>query len=410
MPEYFYTAKSFKGETKNGVLFAKSKSELAKILHQENYFLISADEENDKKKDKKGIGSININIPFLNKVSLVDKVFFVRNLAVMVDAGISLPRAIKVSANQTKSKKLKSVLLDISDEIIKGKNFSESLVKHSDVFSELFQNMVKVGEETGSLKTVLDSLAQQMEKEHELRSKIKGAMVYPSVVIGAMILVGILMLIMVIPSLAQTFEELEVELPLTTKAVISLGDFFAHNWLLTFLIIAVFIFLFRLLIKTKPGKKALDKFLLKVPIISSIVRKSNAASTVRSLSSLFSSGVPIVRSLEITSKTLGNVFYQEAIIDASEKVKKGGKLSEALAPYENIYPLIVIQMIEVGEETGETSEILEKLAEFFEDEVSRATKNLSSVIEPVLMLIIGAVIGFFAVSMVQPLYSMLGAI
>ena len=160
----------------------------------------------------------------------------------------------------------------------------------------------------------------------------------------------------------------------------------------------------------KEGKKIIDKLTLKAPIISSIVIKTNSASTVRTLSSLITAGVPIVRSLEVTSGTLGNIYFKTAMAEAAEKVRKGGKLSEALKPYQDIYPPIVIQMIAVGEETGETSSILAKLAEFFEGEVATATKNLTAVIEPVLMIIIGAAIGFFAISMIQPMYSMLGAL
>ncbi len=406
MPEYFYTAKSFKGEAKSGILSAKDKSELARILHQEGYFLISASLEETKIKKRK----LSLSIPFLGGVSLAEKMFFTRNLEVMVGAGISLPRAIIVLNSQSKSKKFKTALLDISEEITRGKNFSDSLKKYPNIFSELFQNMVKVGEETGTLEEALKTLTQQMEKEHELRSKIKGAMIYPAVIICAMIGIGILMLIMVVPNLAKTFEELNIELPFTTKLVISLGTFLAQKWFFAIMIVIVFFFFLRLILKTKTGKRAIDKLVLKIPIISSIVKKTNSAYTARSLGSLFSSGVPIARALEVVSRALGNIYFQEAISDAAEKVRKGIKLSEALRPYENIYPTIVIQMIEVGEETGETSDILKRLADFFEEEVSNSTKNLSAVIEPVLMLIIGAMIGFFAVSMIQPMYSMLGAI
>ena len=406
MPEYFYTAKSFKGEVKSGILSAKNQSELARILHQEGYFLISAGQEEKEIKKRK----FSISLPFFGGVSLAEKMFFTRNLEVMIGAGISLPRTLRILAGQVKSKKFKITLLDITEEITKGRNFSDSLKKYPNIFSELFQSMLKVGEETGTLEEVLKTLTQQMEREYELRSKIKGAMVYPTVIVSAMIGIGILMLIMVVPKLAETFEELNIELPLSTKIVISLGTFLAQKWFFAILIVIAFFFLLRLVLKTKTGKRIIDKLVLKIPIISSVVKKTNSAYTVRSLGSLFSSGVPIVRALEVVSRALGNIYFQEAISEAAEKVRKGSKLSEALRPYENIYPPIVIQMIEVGEETGETSDILKRLADFFEEEVTNATKNLSAVIEPVLMLIIGAAIGFFAVSMIQPMYSMLGAI
>ena len=404
MPRYIYTAKSLKGEIKSGVLETEDERQLARILRQEGYVLISANLEKEKK------GKLEISLPFFEKVSLTEKLMFTRNLRVMIAAGMPLPRALETLALQSKSKKFRGGLLDIVEEITKGKNFSDSLSKHSDIFSELFTSMVKVGEEAGTLEEVLRILTNQMEREHELKSKLKGAMIYPSVIILTMIGIGILMLIMVVPRLAETFQELNIELPPTTRFVIFLGNFLAKKWFLAALIILVFIVLLKMILKTKTGKKIIDFLILKIPIVASLVKKTNSAYTVRTLSSLIASGVPIVRALEIISGTLGNIYFQEAVVEASEKVRKGSKVSEALRPYEGLYSSTVIQMIEVGEETGETSTILAKLADFFEEDVTAATKNLSSVIEPVLMLIIGGAVGFFAISMIQPIYSMLGAI
>jgi type IV pilus assembly protein PilC len=328
----------------------------------------------------------------------------------MISAGISLPRSLRTLSLQLKSKKFKKALLEISDEIEKGKSLSDSLSQYPDIFPRLFVSIIKVGEEAGTLEDVLQILTQQMERDHELRAKVKGAMIYPAVIISAMIGIGILMLIMVVPKLAETFRELNVELPPTTKFIMSLGTFLAEKWFIFVPGIIVIIFIFRLILKTKLGRRLSDFLALRVPIISPLVRKTNSAYTVRTLSSLITSGVPITEALEIVSGALDNVYFQEAMIDAAEKVRKGSKLSEAIKKYDKIYPSVVIQMIEVGEETGETSNILLKLANFFEEEVTNATKNLASVIEPILMLLIGVIVGFFAVSMIQPMYSMLGAI
>jgi len=222
--------------------------------------------------------------------------------------------------------------------------------------------------------------------------------------------IGILMLILVVPKLSKLFDELKIPLPLTTRVVVALGNFLNSFWYLIPLVVILIIFLFRFILQTKTGKLVLDTVVLKTPLISPLIKKTNAANTVRTLSSLVSAGVPIVRSLEIVSGALGNIYYKRAIMEAADQVRKGKKLGDVLKKYDNIYPILVIQMIAVGEETGETSSILEKLADFFEDEVANATKNISSVIEPILMLIIGAAVGFFAISMIQPMYSMLGAI
>jgi len=409
MPKYFYTAKSIKGETQSGVLKAENPRQLSKKLRQKGLVLIKT--SLDEKAKRRPFAEIFQNaLPFFGKVSLVEKLMFTRNLQIMISAGVFLPRALATLASQTKNKKFHDALKNIEGEIIRGRTFHESLAKYPDIFSELFVNMIKVGEEAGTLEEVLKVLTRQLERDHELKSKVTGALIYPTVIILAMIGIGILMLAMVIPQLAETFEELNVDLPPTTQFVIFLGKFLAEKWYLAFLIFLVFIFLIRSIAKTKSGKRAIDKLILKIPIISPIIRKVNSAYTVRTLSSLIISGTPIVRSLEIIAGVLGNVYFKEAIATAAERVRKGSKLSDALKPYDKLYPLLVIQMVEIGEETGETSTILTKLADFFEEEVTNTTKNLSAVIEPILMLFIGGVVGFFAISMIQPIYSMLGAI
>ncbi len=405
MPRFIYTAKSLKGEEKSGTLEAKDARQLAQILRQEGLILVRA--ESEEKETKKKLG---FKLPFIGGVPLAEKMFFARNLQVMISAGSPLPKAIEILSLQVKSKKFKEALLDIKEEIVKGKSFSDCLANYPNIFSELFQNMIKVAEESGTMDEVLKTLALQMEKENELKSKVKGAMIYPAVIVFVMVAIGILMLITVVPQLAGTFKELGVDLPMTTKLIIGLAAFLVNKWYFLFLILFSFFFIFWQGLKSKSGKRILDTILLRAPIISPIIKKTNAASTVRNLSSLISAGVPLLRSLEIISGTLGNVHYKTAISDAVEKVKKGEKLSEALKNYQNVYPLTVIQMIAVGEETGETASVLKKLAEFYEEEVSNATQNLASVIEPVLMVVIGAVVGFFAVSMIQPMYSMLGSI
>jgi len=407
MVKYFFTAKSQTGDNYSDSREAKDEQELARVLRQEGYILISAEEKSAKKKMDfklwRGIFSFG-------GVPLKDKMMLTRNLKVMISSGISIPRALKTLADQSKSKKFKKALLEISERIIKGENFSNALASYPGIFSPLFCSMVKVGEESGTLEKNLDILAKQMGREHALKSKIKEAMVYPTVIIMAMIGIGIMMLITVVPKLAKTFEELEAELPLTTKIVIGLGTFLSERWYLVVVILAVCVIFTQMTLKTKKGKREIDTLFLKLPAISPIIKKTNAAHMIRTLSSLIAAGVPLVRSLEIISETMGNFHYKKAIVSTIEKVKRGEKLSTALGPYQNLFPLTVIQMIEVGEETGETSGILEKLGDFYEEEISQATKNLTAVVEPVLMLIVGGVVGFFAISMIQPMYSMLSSI
>jgi len=269
MPKYSYTAQSLKGESKSGSLEAKDEHQLARVLRQEGLILIRA--ELEEKLAKK---SFEIPLPSFG-VSLTEKLFFTRNLRVMVSAGLPLPRALQTLAKQAKKKKFKDAILNIREEIVKGKSFSDCLTAYPDIFSELFQSMVRVGEESGTLEDTLRTLSRQIEREYDLKSKIKGAMIYPAVIICAMIGIGILMLVMVVPQLAQTFEELEIELPLTTQIVIGLGNFLAQKWYLAILIVFVLVSLFWRATKTKAGKEIIDKLTLKIPIIAPIIRKIN---------------------------------------------------------------------------------------------------------------------------------------
>ncbi len=405
MPKYFYTAKNSTGENKTGELEVKDERQLATVLREQALILIRA-EVKEKPKNK-------VNFSFsLFGPSLPEKLFFTRNLQVMISSGLSLPRAMEILASQTKNSKFKKAILSVKEEITQGKNFSEAMAKYPDIFSLLFRNMVKSGEEGGILEDVLKTLALQMEKENDLKSKIKGALIYPAVIVSTMIGVGVLMLVLVVPQLSQTFKELGVQLPLTTRIIIGLADFLTKKWYLAIIILfgLAFLVLLALKNKTNAAKKIIDSLVLKIPVISPIIKNTNSAYTVRTLSSLISAGIHLPKALEITADTLGNIHYQQSLRQAMEKVSKGQKLSEALQNFQEIYSQTLLQMVSVGEETGETSNILQKLADFYEDEVAKTTKNLTSIIEPVLMVIIGTVIGFFAISMIQPMYSMLGAI
>ena len=406
VPTYFYNAKSIKGEDKSGISEARDKHELARNLRQQGYILVSADlgEKTDPKKRE---------IDFLNKfkkISLKEKLFFIRNLKVMIRVGISLVKILRILAKQSKNSKFKKILLEVEKNVNQGKSFSIALSMHPSVFSGLFCNMIKIGEESGTLEEVLDNLAVQIEREYNLRSKIKGAMTYPAVILVAMIGIGILMMIVVIPQLAETFEELGIVLPLSTRIIIGIGNFLAQNWFFIIPIILASPFLFKVIFKIKKVKRVIDGISLKIPGISSFIRKVNTAIITRTLGSLIASGVPIVRSLEILSQAMGNFYFKQAIAQTAKEVQKGISLSKALASYQNLYFPIVVQIIEVGEETGETSNILSQLADFYEEEINDILKNLSSIIEPILMIIIGAAVGFFAVSMIQPMYGMVGAI
>lgn len=402
MSKFIYTARSQTGETKGGEVTAKNK-ELAVQQLREGGFLITSIKCVDKK-------SRSVDIKFLDrflKVPLEEKMMFTRNLSVMVASGLTIPRSINNLAVQTKNKRFQKILLEIYDDLQSGKALSESLAKYPTVFSDLFVSMVQVGEVGGSMEDVLKILALQLEKEHELMSKVRGAMIYPAVIVAAMIGIGILMLTYILPKITGVFSEMNVELPATTRFVMALSDFLKNH---SFIVAGASVFLLifsKLFFQTVAGKKTISFVTINFPIIRKIVVKINCARFCRIYSSLLKSGVPAIDALKIVSDTLSNYYYKSVINKGISQVQKGVNLSKIIAADSKLFPILVPQMLEVGEETGKTEAVLLKLAEFYEEEVNQITKNMSSIIEPILMLLIGGSVGFFAVAMLQPMYSVL---
>jgi len=404
MPTYTYTAVSKQGEHLAGEEVAKDEHELAGRLRKKGYILTKADLRANK---KPGFQFLSV-FSGLFGVPLAEKLMFMRSLKVMITAGIALPKTLEVLSLQTKSRKLKNAIGEIRKRVLKGQQLSDAMSSYPAIFPDLFVNMIRTGEESGTLENVLSQLTLQLEREHDLRSKIQGALIYPAVIVVAMFGIGILMLITVVPNLAATFEELQVPLPATTRVIIAFADFLTSFWYVAILLALGGVAVGYQALHTKTGKNLVDTLILRTPIAGPIVKKVNTAFFARTMSSLIGAGIPMVRALEVTATVLGNTHFRKVLQKGAEEMRKGIKLSEILAQHTNLYPIVVVQMIEVGEETGQTAELLAKLADFFEEEVTNITKNLASIIEPVLMLIIGAVVGFFAISMIQPMYSMLG--
>ena len=405
MPKYKYTAISKEGKHLQGEEVVKDEHELARILRGKGYILTEALLQGKKKPSFLSLKLFS----GLFGVSLTEKLMFMRNLKVMVTAGIPLPKTLEVLSSQAKSRKFKSALEEIRKRVLKGQQLSDAMTSYPTIFPDLVVNMIRTGEEAGTLENVLSQLTLQLEREHDLRSKIQGALVYPAVIMVAMVGIGALMLVTVVPNLAATFEELQIPLPPATRAIISFADFLTNFWYLVILLVLGGVAAVYQILHTKAGKSLADTVILRLPIIGPIVKKVNTALFARTMSSMIGAGIPMVRALEVTATVLDNTHFRNVLHKGAEEMRKGVKLSEVLSQYTNLYPLVVVQMVEVGEETGQTTDLLAKLAEFFEEEVSNITRNLASIIEPVLMLIIGAVVGFFAISMIQPMYSMLGS-
>jgi type IV pilus assembly protein PilC len=403
LPNYLYTTKSLDGQTQKGTREAASEAELARIFREEGLILVSAQlAQSPLKATKKFAGFFSFR-----RVSLVEKMMFAEHLAVMIGAGLSLTRALEALSTQTKNRLFAQTIVQLNEEIKKGSALADSLACHPKIFSNLFVNMVKVGEASGNLEKVLKILARQMKKDHELISKVKSAMIYPAIIIGAVFVVGALMMILVVPKLTQIFRDMRTELPYSTKLIIAISDFLSQHWLWSLLIVLAVILGLRAIARTKAGKSFFDWLILKMPVFGEISKKINSGRLALTLGSLIESGVPIVQGLEIVSGTLSNGNFSRSLKEAAGAIQKGEPLAQSLKKYPHLYPAMVDQMVEVGEETGTLGEILNKLADFYEEEVTNVTQGLTAIIEPILMIIIGVVVGFFAISMIQPMYSIM---
>ncbi|MFA6228354.1 MAG: type II secretion system F family protein [Patescibacteria group bacterium] len=349
----------------------------------------------------------NLNQMFisLQRVPETAKIFMLQNLSVMIKAGLPLADALNILSEQGKSAKLKMVLGEIQQQIRGGKSFAEALLPYQRDFGEMFVNMIAAGEASGNLEGVLNNLYIQLKKDHTIKSKIKNAMIYPIIIVCAMIALSIFVMIYVLPNITSMFKDLEAGLPLPTKILIAVSNFVTTNGLILGpLIVLLFILLWRLT-RSGPLRLLWHQLILKTPIIGPISIKINVARMSAALSSLIQTDIPIPDSLKITAKIMSNAVYRQALMEASEKIKKGIKLADVFKQYQ-VFPVIIIQMVAVGEETGSLDAVLKNLAEFYQEEVEQTMESLPTIIEPLLMILMGFGVGGLAIAIILPIYSM----
>ena len=402
-----------------GTKEAASEQELAQQLRSEGLLLVRTTIQGQKGKrgtsnqpkvDGKKQSGFSKRLENISTVPLVARMIFARHLGVMIRSGFSLAPAIGVLASQTKNKKFMHILEHVREQVEAGKSLSDSFQEHIHIFNQLFVSMIRVGETAGNLDEVLFILADQMKKDHDVRSKVKGAMMYPAVIVVAMVGIGIAMMVFVVPNLAKTLESFGVALPATTQFVIGISYVMSNYtlWIIGgFFVLIVGFIRGR---KVLAFKKVSHWLMLRAPIVKQLTQKVNSARFSRIFSSLLKSGVPVVEALEITSRTLSNYYFQSSLADVAKRVQKGERLRENLGLYPHIFPPMVSQMVGVGEESGTLADVLADLAEFFEDEVADTTKNLTSIIEPLIMLVVGGAVGFFALAMMQPMFSLISGV
>lgn len=403
MPHFTFKAKKG-GEIIKGVQDAKDRFELYKMLKDSGEELISVKERGTF------LSKFSANQSSVLGVSTHDKIIFARSLGSMIKAGLPVSHALSILERQTKSKLLKKIIGNLIEAISGGKMLSQALSRYPKTFSPLFISMVRSGEEGGTLTKSLATISLQMESSYTLQRRVRGAMIYPIIIFSIMIIITILMLLYIVPTLTKTFTELKVTLPASTRLVIGVSDLVRDHGLLVLVLVVIFATLSYMWFKRESGKKIFHGAILKIPIIGEIVKEVNSARTTRTLSSLMESGVDIVDALEITYDVVQNVHYKKIIKEAEEVIKKGEPMSKVFSNYSKFYPVFVAEMTAVGEETGKISEMLLNVAIFYEDDVAEKTKDMSTIIEPFLMVIIGLGVGFFALAMISPMYSLVNVI
>ncbi len=403
MPVYVWEGRTLKGERKKGEIEAGNPSLASAALRKQQIIPLTIKEKG------KGM-SMEIKLPsFGGGVKEKELVVFTRQFATMIEAGLPLVQCLDILASQQQNKTFKSVIQQVKEDVESGSTFSDALRKHPKVFSDLYVNLVAAGEVGGILDTILNRLAVFMEKAMKLKSKVKGAMVYPASILSIAVIVVIILLTYVIPTFQKMFESFGGELPGPTQFVIGLS-----NWVRAYLLYVIIGFIILVIgiyrtYKTEKGRMWIDKLLLKAPIFGDLIRKVSVARFTRTLGTMISSGVPILEALDIVARTAGNKVVEEAVLKTKVNISEGKTIAEPLAET-NVFPPMVIQMIAVGESTGAMDAMLSKIADFYDDEVDAAVAALTSLLEPVLMVFLGVVIGGMVITMYLPIFKLAGTI
>ncbi len=398
MATFVWSGRTRQGATQRGELVAKSREEVLELLRQRNISATSV-----QAKAKKGFGE------FGAKVKEKELVVFTRQFATMIDAGLPLVQCLEILANQAESKFFARTLSEIRAEVEGGSTYADALRKHPKAFDDLYTNMVAAGEAGGILDTILNRLSKYIEKAMKLKKQIKSAMVYPSVIVGVAVIVITILMVWVIPIFAQMFSDFGQALPGPTLLVLGVSHFMKRNIIYMGIAAAAAVFAFRKYYRTEGGRRNIDRLLLKIPVMGDLIRKASVARFTRTLGTLISSGVPILEGLVIVAKTSGNKIIEEALNSVRSSISEGKTIAEPLAQAK-VFPPMVVQMIAVGEQTGALDAMLGKIADFYDDEVDAAVTALTSLLEPMLMVFLGVVIGFIVIAMYLPIFQMAAAL
>lgn len=397
MKKYEYSARTREGAVDRGIMEAKSRTQVVEALQARGLIVVKVEE---KIALFEALNEINIG-----GVPMKDKVVFMRQLATMMSSGLPLTQSLEILSAQATNPMFRRSLKDVLADVEAGSSLAKAFGKQPGMFDDIVLNLIKAGEDSGTLEEVFVRLAEELEKKQDFQTKIKSAMIYPIIIL--VVIVGVVAAVMVfmIPSIKGIFAEFGSEIPTVTKVLIAMSDFTINYWWIVLIVIGAIVGAFKYYIDTPVGLKVWDNFKITVPIFGSLNTKIELSTMTNTLYLLLSSGLPILEALELVSQSLTNVWFKEALLNAAAEVEKGSSLSLPLSREDKI-PLIVSQMINVGEETGRLDEIMKKMGEYYTKEVDVMTSNLATMIEPIMLVLMGGVVAFIALAVYLPLFSL----
>jgi len=394
----FYYKAIQNGKIVKGKIEAEEEEDVKNYLKEKGLFVVEI--------KKEGGNQISFLSVIFDRVNFSDIVNFTRQVAMMLNAGLTLIEALDILKKQTTKQSFKKIITDLSEEIKAGNSFSMALKKYTSYFSHLYIALVRSGEASGKLAEILLKLADNLEKEREFKAKVKGSLIYPVIIIIAMIIVIFIMITFVLPRLLNLYKDFNIDLPLTTKLLIFISSFMTKFWPLVVGVTFLTIIVFRNYLKTKEGKLLYDSTLLKIPVLKEVIKTSSLVDVTRTLSILIGSGVSILEALEIVKDTSENLVYQIAFSNIYKKVEKGVSLGTAMEEEEEIFPPILVQMTQVGEQTGHLDDTLGRISRYFEMESELAVKAMTTLIEPAILVFLGVGVGFLVMSVITPIYNL----
>lgn len=401
MSLFSYKARSKRGQLVEGMVEAISEEIVANLLSEKNLTVISI-----KVKSPASLKLYSLNI--ISRVKIKDLVIFFRQLAVMVDAQLPIVKALRILVRQTQNRNFKVVISSIANEVDGGARLSAAMQNFPDVFNRFYTNVISSGETSGQLSEVMNYLADQQEKDYYLQSKIKGAMIYPGIILGGLIIVGLVLMTFVVPQMTAILQESGIKLPLSTRLLIGLSHFFQYAWWQIIILAIILAAAGNFYIQTKKGRRLLDLFKLKIPIFGQIFKKIYIIRLTRTFATLLKGGVPVARALETVKEAVGNNLFEDILAETIRGVDEGGSVADGLA-LNHYLPIIVSQMVAIGEETGKLEEVLEKMTDFYAREVDNSVNNLSILLEPVVMIVLGVAVGFFVAAVIMPMWQLSAA-